>query len=60
MARTLVCLGSLEEDSVASGKQVTKRVAQVGSREIGREGHAGLRNNHGRNLAFGSRATEGF
>lgn len=54
-SQDLGVFGIPEEDSVASGKQVIKRVAQAGNGEIGRGIHAGLRNNHGRNLAFGSR-----
>lgn len=41
--------GILGENSMASGKQVTKRVAQAGNGETGRGFHAGLRNNQGRN-----------
>lgn len=52
--KELGLFGIPEEDSVASGKQVTKRVAEAGNGEMDRR-HAGLRNNHGRNLVFGSR-----
>lgn len=53
--KELGVFGIIEEDSVVSGKQVTKKVAQAGNGERGRGSHTGLRNNHGRNLALGSR-----
>lgn len=53
--KELGVFGILERNSMASGKQVTKRVAQAWNGQIGRGFHAGLRNNHGRDLTFSSR-----